>query len=141
MHRLLDAVDDYAATDRPHRRGLAGGAGRGRSKYRRRTGALDLRAERIGTVVVATGYRPDYPWLRLPISAPDGSIEQYRGVTPAPGVYVVGQRFQHRRDSGFIDGARHDAQAVVRHLLRRSGGNAARPEPDPAEPDRIKDVA
>jgi putative flavoprotein involved in K+ transport len=31
-------------------------------------------------------------------------------------VYVVGQRFQHRRDSAFIDGARHDAAAVVRHL-------------------------
>ena len=43
----------------------------------------------------------------------DGSIRQYRGVTDAPGVYVVGQRFQHRRDSGFIDGARHDAHAVV----------------------------
>ena len=38
-------------------------------------------------------------------------------MTPAPGVYVVGQRFQHRRDSGFIYGARHDAHAVVRHLL------------------------
>jgi putative flavoprotein involved in K+ transport len=30
---------------------------------------------------------------------------------------VVGQRFQHRRDSGFIDGARHDARVVVDHLL------------------------
>jgi putative flavoprotein involved in K+ transport len=53
------------------------------------------------------------------VTAPDGSIEQYRGVTAAPGVYVVGQRFQHRRDSGFIDGARYDAAAVVRHLLSR----------------------
>ena len=30
-----------------------------------------------------------------------------------PGLYVVGQRFQHRRDSATIDGARHDAQDVV----------------------------
>ena len=80
---------------------------------------LDLRAEGIGTVLLAAGYRPDHPWLRLPVTAPDGSIRQDRGVTAAPGVYVVGQRFQHRRDSGFIDGARHDAHAVVRHLLRR----------------------
>ncbi len=29
---------------------------------------LDLARERIGTVLVATGYRPDYPWLRLPIT-------------------------------------------------------------------------
>ena len=78
---------------------------------------LDLRAERIGTVLLATGFVPDHPWLRLPITEPDGSIRQRRGVTPAPGVYVVGQRFQHRRDSGFIDGARRDARDVVAHLL------------------------
>ena len=66
--------------------------------------------------MLATGYRPDHPWLGCRSPAADGSIRQHRGVTDAPGVYVVGQRFQHRRDSGFIDGARHDAHAVVRHL-------------------------
>ena len=78
---------------------------------------LDLRAEGIGTVVVATGYRPHHPWLRLPIIDADGGIRQHRGVTAAPGVYVVGQRFQHRRDSAFIDGARHDAAHVVAHIV------------------------
>jgi putative flavoprotein involved in K+ transport len=80
--------------------------------------SMDLRAEGIGTVLFATGYRPHHPWLRVPVTAADGSIVQYRGVTPAPGLYVVGQRFQHRRDSSFIDGARHDAAAVVGHLRR-----------------------
>ena len=75
---------------------------------------LDLRAEGIGTVRGGHGL-PAAP----PVAAaarhwdPDGAIRQHRGVTPAPGLYVVGQRFQHRRDSGFIDGARHDARAVV----------------------------
>ena len=78
--------------------------------------SIDLRAEGIGTILFATGYRPYHPWLRVPVTAPDGSILQRRGVTAAPGLYVVGQRFQHRRDSGFIDGARHDARAVVDHL-------------------------
>jgi putative flavoprotein involved in K+ transport len=78
---------------------------------------LDLAQAGIGTVLVAAGYRPHHPWLRLPIIEPDCSIRQHRGVTPAPGVYVVGQRFQHRRDSGFIAGARHDARTVVQHLL------------------------
>jgi len=81
---------------------------------------LGLRAEGIGTVLLATGYRPSHPWLRLSVTAPDGTIAQRRGVTSAPGVYVVGQRFQHRRDSGYIDGARHNAQAVVAHLLGRA---------------------
>ena len=54
-----------------------------------------------------------------PFWLPDGSIRQHRGVTPVPGLYVVGQYFQHRRDSSLIDGARHDAQSVVNHLLGR----------------------
>jgi putative flavoprotein involved in K+ transport len=116
MHFFLDSVDRHVdrtgladevwAPDRPRAVPVPAVPDR-----------LDLRAERIGTVLLATGYRPDHPWLRLPITAPDGSIRQYRGVTPAPGVYVVGQRFQHRRDSNFIGGVRRDALAVVRHLL------------------------
>jgi putative flavoprotein involved in K+ transport len=115
MHRVLDAVDEYVArtglTDEvlpAHRPG--------RLDLPAPTGSVNLSREGIGTVLVAAGYRPDYPWLRLPITDPDGSIRQHQGVTLAPRVYVVGQRFQHRRDSGFIDGARHDARTVVRHL-------------------------
>jgi putative flavoprotein involved in K+ transport len=81
--------------------------------------AIDLAAEGIGSVVLATGFRPDYSWVHLPAHGADRSLSQRRGVTPVPGLYVVGQRFQHRRDSAFIDGARHDAGFVVRHLLGR----------------------
>jgi putative flavoprotein involved in K+ transport len=95
---------------------------------------INLRAEQINTVLLATGYRPHHPWLRLPVTAPDGTIHQYRGVTASAGLYVVGQRFQHRRDSGLIDGARHDAAAVVGHLL-------GRPARSPAEIARVVDVA
>jgi len=116
MHRFLDAVDrrvlesgltdEVWSPDRPRPIPLPSSPTR-----------LDLRSERIGTILLATGFVPDHPWLRLPITEPNGSIRQRRGVTPAPGVYVVGQRFQHRRDSGFIDGARRDARDVVAHLV------------------------
>ena len=120
MHRVLDAADAHAAWAgldaeiAPARRPAA-------VPVPKTPVGLDLRAEGIGTVLLATGYRPHYPWLRLPITGPDGSIQQYRGVTAAPGVYTVGQRFQHRRDSAFIDGARHDASAIVQHLLHQTG--------------------
>lgn len=94
---------------------------------------LDLAAEGIGTVVLATGFTPDLGWLDLPVVGRDGWIEQHRGVTAAPGVYVVGQRFQHRRDSGFIDGARHDAHTVVHHLLTGSLSEGA---PTPTDEER-----
>jgi putative flavoprotein involved in K+ transport len=115
MHRFLDRVDRYVdevglgaevlPADRPHAVDPAGSPAE-----------IDLAREGISTVVTATGFRPDHRWIDLPIVGADGQVEQYRGVTAAPGVYVVGQRFQHRRDSGFIDGARHDARAVVAHL-------------------------
>ena len=124
MHRLLDAADDYAARAGldaeicPPRRPAA-------IPLPLTPTSVNLDVERIGTVLLATGYRPHHPWLHLPITGPDGSIQQYRGITAAPGMYVVGQRFQHRRDSAFIDGARHDAETVVRHLLAQAGGLAA----------------
>ena len=31
----------------------------------------------------------------------------------------MGQRFQHRRDSNFIDGVRHDAAYLAEHIADR----------------------
>jgi len=115
MHVFLDAVDRYV-----DRAGLARevlppirpAAVPTPSTWRH----LDLRAEGIRTVVLATGYRPDNDWVRLPIVDADGSFRQRHGVTDAPGVYVIGQRFQHRRDSGFIAGAGFDAHVITHHL-------------------------
>jgi len=115
MHAVLDAIDDHLEVA-----GLVDEVLPAPRPCPTRLPAadreLDLAASSIGTVLVATGYQPDYPWLRLPITDASGAIRQYRGVTAAPGVYVVGQRFQHRRDSGFIHGARYEARAVVHHL-------------------------
>ena len=115
MHALLDSIDRYVDRAGLTREVLAPV----RPKQIPTSAApsrLDLHAEGIGTVVLATGYRPDNSWIDLPVTDADGTIRQTRGVTDAPGIYVIGQRFQHRRDSGFIGGARHDAPAVVHHL-------------------------
>jgi putative flavoprotein involved in K+ transport len=124
MHRFLDAVDSYVERVGLAREVLPGVRPLPLSlpdPVRR----LDLAAENIGTVLVAAGYRPDHAWLHLPVLAPDGTIRQHRGVTNVQGLYVVGRYFQHRRDSGFIDGARHDARSVVDHLLGRETSRPA----------------
>jgi putative flavoprotein involved in K+ transport len=74
---------------------------------------LDLRRRGVSTVVWATGFTRPYPWLQVPVLDRAGEIRQRRGVTPVPGLFVLGQRFQHRRDSNFIDGVRHDAAHVA----------------------------
>jgi putative flavoprotein involved in K+ transport len=119
LRRFLDTVDHHIACSGITREVWAPGRPRP-IQVTEPPRRLDLRAEGIGTVLVAAGYRPDYPFLEVPVLAEDGRILQRQGVTPAPGLYVVGQRFQHRRDSATIDGARHDARSVVAHLLARS---------------------
>ncbi len=122
MHRVLDHIDRHIDAT-----GLAREVGPARRPGPVHLGGeprtLDLKAEGIGTVLLATGFRPHHPWLRLPIVGSDGAIVQRRGVTPAPGVYVVGQRFQHRRDSGSIDGARHGARDVFAHLCAEAAAD------------------
>ena len=87
------------------------------------TPALDLAAEGIATVVWATGYRPDYGWLRVPVLDADGALRHEGGVTPAAGLYVLGLRFLRRRSSSFLAGIGADAEAiaaeVAAHLARR----------------------
>jgi putative flavoprotein involved in K+ transport len=118
MHHVLDTVDEYIDKAGLNREVLPASRP-GVVKVPAAVTRLNLAAENIRTVIIAAGYRPDHRWLRVPVLEPDGSIRQQRGVTPAPGLYVVGQYFQHRRDSGFIDGVRHDARYVVDHLLGR----------------------
>jgi putative flavoprotein involved in K+ transport len=80
---------------------------------------LDMRKAGISTVLWATGFTRRYPWLRVPALGFDGEIRQRQGVTPVAGLYVVGQRFQHRRNSDLIDGVRHDAAMVAHNIAHR----------------------
>lgn len=81
--------------------------------------ALDLRAEGIRTVIWATGYRRSYPWLRVPVLDERGEIRHVGGITPAPGLYVLGLQFLRRRNSSFLDGVGQDAAVLVDHLAGR----------------------
>ena len=77
---------------------------------------IDLRAAGITTIVWATGFRRVYDWLHLPVLDDHGEIRQRRGITPVSGLYVLGQRFQHRRSSNFIGGVGADAGFVADHI-------------------------
>lgn len=77
---------------------------------------MDLRAEGIETVIWATGYRPDYSWLDVPVFDQKGSLRHEGGVVAAPDMYVLGLPFMRRRKSSFIDGAAADAHDLSAHL-------------------------
>jgi len=77
---------------------------------------LDLAGAGIGTVIWATGFRPDYSWLRIPILDRKGRLCHDGGITPAPGVYAMGLPFMRKRKSAFLFGVGDDASAIARHL-------------------------
>jgi len=83
--------------------------------------AIDLEAEGIRTVLWATGYRREYPWLRIPVFDPHGDIRHRGGVTEVPGLYVLGMLHQRSRNSSFLDGAGADALVLARQIERRVG--------------------
>jgi putative flavoprotein involved in K+ transport len=78
---------------------------------------LDLCAERIRTVVWATGFRRDYAWLQVAVLDAAGEIVHRGGITPSPGLYVLGLRFLRRRRSNFLDGVGTDAEELAGHIL------------------------
>ena len=87
--------------------------------------SLDLLAEDVRTVLWATGYRRSYPWLRVPVLDGRGELVHSGGVTPAPGLYVLGLPLLRRRKSSWLDGVGDDARAVGDHLADRLERRAA----------------
>jgi len=77
---------------------------------------IDLVKSGIKTIVWASGYRPDYSWLDLPVLDRKGYITHDGGVVSAPGVYLMGMQFLRRRKSALIDGAGDDARDLSGHL-------------------------
>ena len=72
----------------------------------------------LAAVVWATGYRPDYGWIDLPIISADGQPQHRRGLTAAPGVAFLGLNWLDSRSSALLNGAGADARRVVAALLR-----------------------
>jgi putative flavoprotein involved in K+ transport len=89
---------------------------------------LDLRGGEIRSIVWATGYRPDLSWLDVPVLDRKNRIVHDGGVTPWPGLYVMGMPFLRRRKSTLIDGAAADARDLTGHLVDYLRHHEAHPQ-------------
>ncbi|HZX55286.1 MAG TPA: hypothetical protein VFE86_11430, partial [Ilumatobacteraceae bacterium] len=106
MGRLLDQIDDFAGdhdSDRP----AATIVGTPRT-------TIDLKD--YSTVVWATGFKPNYPWLDKTLLDRKGGILHDGGVMTQPGLYVLGLSFARTRKSIFLDGVGGDATFLSAHL-------------------------
>jgi putative flavoprotein involved in K+ transport len=77
---------------------------------------LDLRSGEIRAIVWATGFRPDYGWLDVPVVDAKGQLNHDGGVADSPGLYALGLPVLRRRRSTFICGIEDDAREVTEHL-------------------------
>ncbi|MFL5281225.1 MAG: NAD(P)-binding domain-containing protein [Rhodopila sp.] len=117
LERLLDRLDAFADA-----RGAPAAKPEARRPIAVQPGptSIELEASGIRTVLWANGFSRNYAWLKLPVLDAAGEIVHDGGVTPEPGLYALGLRFQRRRRSNFIDGVGLDAEdlaaAVSQHL-------------------------
>jgi putative flavoprotein involved in K+ transport len=116
MNRLLDSYDEWALTsgrdgefDAPERFAPTVAPEPARLQ-------VDLRGGEIAAIVWATGFRPDYSWLDVPVVDAKGQLAQAGGVTDSPGLYALGLPMLRRRKSTFIHGIEDDAREVTAHL-------------------------
>ena len=122
MERLLDTFDEWART---HGRGAEVDPPERFAPTRVPDSArlqLDLRSGEIRTIVWATGFRPDYRWLDVPVIDAKGHLRHEGGVVESPGLYALGLPVLRRRKSTFIYGIEDDAREVVDHLARYLAG-------------------
>lgn len=71
---------------------------------------VDGRVLDVASVVWATGFRPDFGWIDLPIFDTDGYPLHRRGVVDAaPGLFFLGLPVQHTLTSAAIGGVGKDA--------------------------------
>jgi putative flavoprotein involved in K+ transport len=78
----------------------------------------DGQALDVSAVVWATGFIPDFSWIRLPICDENGYPRHDRGIAAGvAGLYFLGLPFQRSLSSSFIGGVGADAYFISRAAL------------------------
>jgi putative flavoprotein involved in K+ transport len=81
---------------------------------------LDVRG-----VIWATGFRVDHSWIDVPVFDEGGRAVHERGVTTSPGLYFLGQLWQHTRGSALLGWVKDDAAYIAAKVAALRPGAAA----------------
>jgi putative flavoprotein involved in K+ transport len=79
----------------------------------------------VDAVIWATGYRPDYGWIELPVTDETGAARHRRGVTDLPGLYFLGLSWQHTRGSALLGWVAGDAAFIAEQIEAFDAGKQA----------------
>jgi len=83
---------------------------------------LDVRG-----VIWATGFRVDHSWIDVPVFDESGRAVHERGVTTSPGLYFLGQLWQHTRGSALLGWVKDDAAHIAEKVARFQPSQIGRP--------------
>jgi putative flavoprotein involved in K+ transport len=73
----------------------------------------------VTSIVWATGYKPDFSWIKFDVAGNSGWPKTKRGISEDfPGLYFVGLVFQYGLTSGLVGGVGRDAKFVADHLQK-----------------------
>lgn len=84
---------------------------------------INLDKEKITTVIWATGFKPDYSFLKMDYKNPDESIAHQNGMSPIKGLYYLGIPWQRKRKSGIIMGVFEDAGEISKDIISNLSNN------------------
>jgi putative flavoprotein involved in K+ transport len=77
----------------------------------------DGSAADFDAVVWATGFRADHTWIDIPdVHDQQGHLLHTRGVTPSPGLYMLGLTWQHTRGSALLGWVGADAAFLAEQI-------------------------
>jgi putative flavoprotein involved in K+ transport len=84
--------------------------------------SLDLRAERVGSVVWCSGFDGDFSFIDPALVAADATPCRQDAAGPVPGLWYLGLRWLRRRSSGILLGFPGDAAVVADAVEAHPGG-------------------
>ena len=125
MKRLLSTIDDFIGDDAsvPATQAFADTRIEESPQL-----VCKLDGESIRTIIWATGFRPDYSWLDVPVLDRRGHLQHDGGIVASPGLFVLGLPLMRTRKSSFIFGIADDARHISNHLINflqsRTGSNS-----------------
>ncbi len=79
----------------------------------------------VDGVIWATGFRPDYSWIDVPVLDDEGRLRHRRGVTDVPGLYFLGLTWQYTRGSALLGWVEDDAEFIAGHIAAAKDARVA----------------
>lgn len=72
------------------------------------------------SIIWATGFRPDYDWIHLPVTDAGGHPIHQQGTTSVDGLYFLGLSWQRTRGSALLGWVGQDAAYIAERIARKS---------------------